>query len=312
MKLFFGWFIICSLLTNTLCIGQINYSNYKLIVLVEEPNKKIEEKLDLSELTTYQKEIETYNANLKSCIELYWKLPVKPEFMNKSQITQVLDSKTQNTIILTNTKFSFNFADYSSYKLSKKLYQNKDVVVENYSKKQLPYRTSMLELRKADLPLTAAVVASVAMPSINQDMADLIYGIKSLALQIDYKNKGTTEVQLMKMYIKNAPHLKTLTLLINQHDLDETAKTELKTHYKLPIQVVDQTVIAEAIKKADVSKAFTMVIPNVDGSFTFKVLDASNMEILGQSGTIPPSEYYPELNNKIKTNHLEDFTHYCD
>jgi hypothetical protein len=36
------------------------------------------------------------------------------------------------------------------------------------------------------------------------------------------------------------------------------------------------------------------------------------MEILGQTATIPPSEYYPELNNKIKVNHLVDFTQYCD
>jgi hypothetical protein len=50
----------------------------------------------------------------------------------------------------------------------------------------------------------------------------------------------------------------------------------------------------------------------MDGSFIFKVFDASTMEVLGQSASIPPSEYYPELNNKIKGNHLEDFTHYCD
>ena len=116
----------------------------------------------------------------------------------------------------------------------------------------------------------------------------------------------------MKMYIKNAPHLKELTLLINQNEIEEQAKEEVKNHYKYAIQIVNNSAIENAILTADKTKAICLVMPNPDGSFAFKVFDAFNMEILGQTATIPPSEYYPELNNKIKANHLEDFTHYCD
>lgn len=312
MKLLSRLLFMCWLFNAQLCFGQGSFANHKLVVLIEEANKKIEEKLDPNELANYRQEIENYNLQLKKSVEQYWKVGAKAEFVTKEQFNIIIESRSANTLVLMNSKYNFNYVDYSSYKLSNKLYDKKDAIVENYSKKQLPYRATTLELKKADLPLTSAPIATALMPSIKQDEAQLVYAIKSMALQIDYRNKGTTEVQLMKMYIKNAPHLKELTLLINQNELDETTKTEIKTHYKLPFQLVNKEDIDKAILNADATKAIALVFPNADGSFTFKVFDAANMETLGQTATIPPSEYYPELNNKIKANHLEDFTHYCD
>jgi hypothetical protein len=304
--------LILSLLVPTMAYSQVNFANSKLVVIIEEPNKKIEEKLAPDELKIYQQEIEHYNANLKKVIEQYWKIGSKPSFVNKVQFNKIVSDKTVNTLVLTNSKYNFNYVDYSAYKMSNKLYNSKDEIVENYNKKQLPYRATILELKKADMPIESTSVANAAMPSLKQEEAELIYAIKSLALQIDYRIKGTTEVQLMKMYIKNAPHLKELTLLLNQNDLEETAKADLKNHYKFSYQVVSKDEIEKAILNADKTKAICLVLPNPDGSFAFKVFDAASMEILGQTGTIPPTEYYPELNNKIKVNHLEDFTHYCD
>jgi len=312
MKLFFKILAFCFLSNAICCLAQVNFTNSKLIVLIEEPNKKVEEKLDPNDLSAYRAEIEKYNANLKKCFELYWKQAIKPEYVNRIQYDKLIESKASNTLYLTNSKYSFNFIDHSSYKLSNKLYQTKDVVVENYSKKQLPYRACMLEIKRTDLPINSSSVAVATMPSIKQEEAELTYAIKSLILQIEYRNQGKTEVQLMKMFIKNAPHLKELTLLVNQNELDEAAKSEFATHYKLPFLLVNKEEIDKAILNADKTKAVALVFPNADGSFAFKVYDASNMEILGQTGTIPPSEYYPELNNKIKVNHLEDFTHYCN
>lgn len=312
MKLFWSIFLFIIVLIPFTGEAQVSFTNSKLLILVEEPNKKIEEKLDPNELIEYRKEIETYNANLKKCIEQYWKLTVKPEFVSKAQMDKAVESKAPNTLCLLNSKYSFNYADYASYKLSNKLFAAKDAVVENYNKKQLPYRACMLEIKRADLPLTGSSLATAAMPSIKQMEEELVYAIKSIVLQIDYRNKGTSEVQLMKMYIKNAPHLKELTLLINENDLDGTVKQDIKTHYKLAVQLSDKQTVKNAILNSDKTKAIVLSFPNADGSFTFKVFDASTMEILGQTGTIPPTEYYPELNNKIKAQHLADFTHYCD
>jgi hypothetical protein len=312
MKLVFRILIFTLISQIELIAAQVSFENSKLIVLIEEPNKKIEEKLDPNELALYHKEIEQYNEYLKKCIDLYWKLSLKAVFVSKSQLEKIIETKALNTLYLVNSKYSFNYADFSSYKLSNKLHQSKDAVVENYNKKQLPYRANSIEIKRADLPVTSPSVATAVMLSIKQNEAELIYAIKSLALQIDYRNKGTTEVQLMKMYIKNAPHLKDLTLLVNKSELDEAAQNNFANHYKFAYQLADKAAIDYAILNADKTKAIALVFPNTDGSFAFKVFDASTMEILGQTGTIPPSEYYPELNNKIKPNHLEEFTHYCD
>lgn len=291
---------------------QASLANSQLVVLIEETNKKIEEKLTPEELKNYQEEIKLYNENLKIVVEQFWKIGTKPRFVDKLEFNKIIADKTANTLLLSNSKYSFNYVDYSAYKMSNKLYSNRDVVVENYNKKQLPYRATILEIKKAEIPFESNSLATASMPSLKQDFSALIYALKSLCLQIDYRIKGTTEVQLMKMYIKNAPHLKELTLLIDQNNIDETIKDEIKNHYKLPFQIVHKEVIDDAILKGDKSKAICLVFPNSDGSFAFKVYDAASMEILGQTATIPPSEYYPELNNKIKLNHFEDFTHYCD
>lgn len=312
MNLLLRLLIVTVLTDINYCFSQSNFSDYKLVVLIEVPNKKIEEKLDPNDLSSYHEEIKMYNSMLKKSIENNWRIGSKIEFVNKEQFNKIIDSKSAHTFVLFNTKYNFNYSDYSSYKLSNKLYDSKAAIVENYSKKQLPYRACSMELKKADLSPELPGIATAIMPSIKQDEAQLVYAIKSLALQIEYKNKGTSEVQLMKMYIKNAPHLKDLTLLINQSDIDESIKSEINTHYKFEHQLVPKETIDKAILSGDHSKAVVLVIPVKDGSFAFKVFDASNMELLGQSNTLPPSEYYPELHDKIKANHLEEFTHYCN
>lgn len=292
--------------------SQINFNTCQLVVIVEEPNKKIEEKLKAPELQAYQQEVELYNSTIKKFINQYWTLSSKPLFVNKQEAETYVAKKTPDMLILKNTKYTFNYSDYSSYKLSQKLFQNKNQLVENYSKKQLPYRATSIVLQRADQPVEATSYASASMPNLIQSEADLMYAVKSVMLQLDYRKKGTSEVQLMKMYINNAPHLKNLTLLVNETDLDSTVTQDIKVHYKLPIEITNQENIEKAIFSGNQGKAVALVIPNPDGSFSFKVFDASTMELLAQSGSIPPSEYYPELNNKIKAKHLEEFTHYCD
>ena len=312
MKYILNSFCYIAFLLPFSVIAQFNYSASKLMVIIEEPNLKMEEKMNPEELKNYQLEIEQYNLQIKKYVTQLWKIGDRPQFINKSEAKNLVESKALNTLILSNTKFTNNYNDYANYKLTNKLFASKDAIVENYSKKQLPFRASSIILKRADTADDAPAFAVAPMPSIKQSEADIIYAIKSLSLQMDYRSKGTTEVQLMKLYIKNAPHLKDLTLLINSHDIDESVKTEVKVHYKLAFEMVMPEAIEKAILQADKTKAICLTIPNTDGSFSFKVFDAANMEILAQSGTIPPSEYYPELNNKIKGNHLEDFTHYCE
>ena len=312
MKYFVNLFCVLAILFPFSVFSQINYAACKLFVIIEEPNKKMEEKMNPEELNNYHSEIEQYNLQIKKHVTQLWKIGEKPKFATKNEAQNLVESKASNTLILLNTKFSFNYSDYANYKLSNKLYASKDAIVENYSKKQLPFRASSIILKRADVADETPALAIAQMPQIKQTEADIIYAIKSLSLQIEYRSKGTTEVQLMKLYIKNAPHLKDLTLLLNSNDLDESVKSEVKMHYKFASELVMQEAIEKAILDADKTKAICLTIPNADGSFSFKVFDAANMEILAQSGSIPPSEYYPELNNKIKGNHLEDFTHYCD
>ena len=291
--------------------ASTNFSNYKLVVVVEEANKKLFEKLDPQEQQVYTNEIDAYNSLIKKQIDLFWKMGTV-QYLTKVKVDALIDAKTSATFYLKYTKFSFNYADASAYKTSNKLYTRRNQVEENYIKKQLPYRAASFELKRCDLPETDAAIAFVAMPSIKNNEADFVYAVKSLVLQLTYKNNGTTEVQLMKMYIKNAPHLKELTLLVNPENLERNDPAFMKENYKHNFKITSQDEIDQAILKGDTTKAIALAIPNADGSFSFKVVDAASMEILAQSGSIPPSEYYPELNNKIKANNLQEFIHYIE
>ena len=68
--------------------SQINFNTCQLVVIVEEPNKKIEEKLKAPELQAYQQEVELYNSTIKKFINQYWTLSSKPLFVNKQAISR--------------------------------------------------------------------------------------------------------------------------------------------------------------------------------------------------------------------------------
>lgn len=104
------------------------------------------------ELKNYHLEIENYNKNLKKCVEQFWKIGSSPSFVNKEQFNKIISDKTANTLVLLNSKYSFNYADFGAYKVSNKLYNAKDAKVENYNKKQLPYRASMTGSKKRHPP----------------------------------------------------------------------------------------------------------------------------------------------------------------
>ncbi len=305
-------YLVCFFYPLLTIQAQTNLNSYRLLVSAVEADVKMMEKMKPEEADSYKKEIDNYNAMIIKHIEKYWKPERSIQFVSAAELKQIILKKEPRTLYIYNSKYSINYADYHSYKTTQKLYKNRHEVVENYNKKHLPLRASSIELKRTDLPDDKSTVASAALPSIAQEEFEIVYGIKSLLLQIDYKSKGTTEIQLMKMYIKNAPRLKDLTLMIDATELDSETKKDIKSFYKLPFELSNKKAIQESIINADSNKAVLLVLPNADGSFTFKAIDASSMEVLGQSGSIPPSEYYPELNDKIKGNNLEEITHYCN
>ena len=116
----------------------------------------------------------------------------------------------------------------------------------------------------------------------------------------------------MKLFIKNAPHLKELEWLINGSDLEQNDEAFVKEVYKFQFKIVNEEAIKNAIANEEKTKAVTLTIPNADGSFSFKIIDADTCQILGTSSNIAPSEYYPELFNKMKSNNLMELTHYVE
>jgi hypothetical protein len=286
--------------------------NTILVVLVEEMNKKMVDKLNPSELESYKLDIENYNTNIVLAVKQYWKHGSKVEYKSKQELDALIAQKKSNTLYLIYSKYTFNYADVSSYKLTNKLYANSMQVVENYNKKHLPMRASKIEVKWADEPVNTAAYATVQMPSVQPKMADFTYAIKNLNLQIAYKSKGTTEVQLMKMYIKNAPHLKELELHLNINDIEKNEESEIKSNYKYALKISPPEKINEIILTGDKTKAVQIKIPNDDGSFTFKIIDAATCDVLGSSSNIAPSEYYPALYDKLKVGNLIELIHYVD
>lgn len=286
--------------------------NTILVVVVEEMNKKIVDKLNPTELESYKLDIENYNTNIVLAVKQYWKHGSKVEYKSKQELDAIIAQKKSNTLYLVYSKYAFNYADISSYKLTNKLYANSMQVVENYNKKHLPLRASKIEIKWANEPIAAVAYAIVQMPNVQPKMADFTYAIKNLNLQIEYKSKGTTEVQLMKMYIKNAPHLKELELHLNSNDIEKNDEGEIKTNYKYKLQISTPEKINEIILSGDKTKAVQIKIPNDDGSFTFKIIDAASCDVLGSSSNIAPSEYYPALYDKLKIGNFIELIHYVD
>ena len=85
-----------------------------LIVVVEEPNLDLLNKLDDKQKAFYTKDISDYNDMMKQLMPKYWSYGSKVEFKTTSEVAALVKSKSKDYAYLEHTKFTVNYYGKSS------------------------------------------------------------------------------------------------------------------------------------------------------------------------------------------------------
>ena len=249
-----------------------------LIVVLEEANPKLTQKLEGDVLKQYKKDIDDYNSGIKEAIALVWKFNSKIEYKTRAEIEKLTKAKSKNYAYIEYNKFTTNCATYASYNAT---YQ----FLEGVGSKDITsiggdYYSTILNIRLTDDNPFGPPVYGVHLSNPFPNKADLVVGLKSILMHFKYKLEGLSDIQISKLFKNNAKALSSLTLLVNEDNTDLSID-EIKKVYSYPVSIVKKDKIDDAILKSDSKSAFLIVIPYSNSSYTYEILSAKDCTPLG-------------------------------
>lgn len=239
--------------------------NRTLIVVVEETNANLVKKLDPDEKDFYNKEVDEYNAMMKQLMPKYWKYNDKVIFKTRSEVEQLVKSKSKDYAYMEDNKFTSNYANHAALKATMKIQEGKTPLFGS------DYSETAICIRLTDDNPNGNPVYGIYLPSAFPTSGQMVYGLKQLELYLQYKNDGKKELEINKLYKENAKNLASKTLLI---DKDETSLTdaEIKKYYPFPYQLVDKAKIDSAFLNEESNYVTFVFIPRAGNKMTTMVV----------------------------------------
>jgi ABC-type amino acid transport substrate-binding protein len=252
-----------------------------LIVVLEEVNEKLNAKLKPEEQEMYKKDVEEYNGLIKEAAPAFWKFSTKIEYKTRSETDQIVKAKSKDYAYLEYNKYTVNFFNPAAFRatMANKNSENK---LSGRSMIGGDYKMSDLNIRLSDENPLGPPVYGVHLTDPFPNKADLAYGLKQIQLQLEYKLKGMSDLDVNKLYKTNGKKLSSVTLLVDQLDTDMKIE-DIKKAYPYPVEVVTKDKIDAAQLAGDTKYAIAVVIPYPNSKYSFMVVDAATGEELGRS-----------------------------
>jgi hypothetical protein len=239
----------------------------KMIVVQEEPNQELAKKLDAETFKFYEEQIRIYNDLTKELFPKYWTFNETIEFKTRTELNALVKSKSKEYSYIEWSKFRVNFSNKMSIDATRKL-QTGGVQLFGSD-----YIETSFDVRLCDNNPLGIPVYGVYLPGPFSTKSDLIYGLKQLQLQLNYKLEGKKDMEINSMYKANAKEMPGKTLLVNSNNSNINDK-EIGKHYKHPIQLTTQDKIDEAIISEDGTKVVVVFIPRAGGKVYPNMVDA--------------------------------------
>ena len=239
-----------------------------LIVVEEESNPDLTKKLEGESLQFYTEEINNYNRLIKELFPKYWKYNSSIEFKKRSEVNNLIKSKSKDYAYVEWSKFRINFANKMSLEATRKL---KSGGVQLFGS---DYIETSLDIRLTDNNPLGIPVYGVYLPGPFCSLADLVFGLKQIQLQLNYKSEGKRDGEINNMYKENAKEMPKFTLLVNA-SASNIAEKDIAKYYKHPIQLVTQDKIEEALINESVDKVVVIFIPRSGGKISPIMVDAA-------------------------------------
>jgi hypothetical protein len=288
--------------------------NRTLLVVTEEPNPKLTAKLSAAALDSYNKDIEDYNKNIKAAVTLCWKFNDKIDYKTRGEVDKLCKSKSKDYAYVDYNYFTVNCANAASYKATLGL---KDSTTGGIALVGGDYIATEMDICLTEDGPLAVPVFGVRMGSPFPNEADLVYGLKSIQLQLGYKLAGTKDNEINNMVKVNGKLLQNMTLLVDKNNTDLKIE-EIKKAYPYPVQLVSKEKIDQALLTSNDTVAFVIVIPLEGNNFSFEVLSAKDCTELARSnpdqntgvsigGIGPIDEIKDMTKSKLKKDHFKIF-----
>lgn len=262
--------------------------NSTLLLVLEEPDPKIVSKLSKKypkALEDYQNQIAGRNFALRYALENFWDLTEKVEFHPEATAFDLIEKNPDQYLLISFGQYleyeriglvSGSDGDPAGWRTS-----STGELTYNHTSK---YTVLSREITTLEISDTKPLV-SVFLPSVYPSLSGAVYGVQQIQYLLRYlAADGENKMSKMPKQIEaNNPELKDKILLIDQNDVDpKVTAEELAEVYPYPVQLVDPSVIREAILARDASFAYLQIVstPGERGSIdTHVISDASDGKI---------------------------------
>lgn len=265
-----------------------------LVFALEEISPKLKEKLDENEFPRYKDEVEEYNKAIKEAAA-FWKFNEKIEFMTRAEIGKLSKSKSMNHAYVEFNKFTVFTLTAASYR---SLSEGEPTI---------------LNVRLTDDNPLGPPVFGVHMANPYPNKADLVYALKAMQLQLNFKLESKKDGEINDMFKENGKKLQNQTLLVNRQNTALDLE-EIKKAYPYPVELVDKNRIDEAILNSDPKFPFVIVIPYSNNGFSYHILDASDCSELGRTSpdqstgvSVTIKDDTDPTRSKLKKDHFKIF-----
>lgn len=211
----------------------------------------------------YKQEIEEYNTLTKWAMETYYKTGNPVVYKTRTEADQIIKSKDKAYATLENVKFSEFYKSKIGFEQVQK---NRFIKEQNHLNGALFPKTfiSRIDIRFAESHEDFIPFYGEYFPNPFPSKAETAYVFKQIAATLDLREKGITADKAEKQ-IKDEKKLKSLTLLINENDIDAKEDREkfLKA-YSSPVEIVSKEKFEEAILNSDTKYAAVLTVPTIN------------------------------------------------
>ncbi|WP_421889076.1 hypothetical protein [Marinoscillum sp.] len=267
-------------------VGKIK--NSTLLLVLEEPDPKIVSKLSKKypkALEDYQAQIAGRNFALRYALENHWDFSDRVEFHPEATAFDLIEKNPDEYVLV-------SFGQYLEYERIG-LVNGSDGHPAGWSASpngELAYNPTTKytvlskEITTLEISDTKPLV-SVFLPSVYPSLPGAVYGVQQIQYLLNYlaADEANKMSKLPKQIEENNLDLKDKVLLIDQNDVDpKVAAEELAEVYPYPVELVDPSVIREAILTRDARYAYLQIVstPGERGSIdTHVIVDAADGKI---------------------------------
>lgn len=250
----------------------------KMILIIEEPNKKEAERLKkkdkTSEVEVMKKRYDEFNQTVKEVFEKYWTMHKEINYMTWADFIKMEKKEKRNYGIMyfmsKKARSPIPEPTGGYYKVYGYTVLNDWMDNEKEADKHSFINLfQTFNIAKAEdvhnLSELTQYVYTLTLPEIYPHVTSIVYALKSTNIYFNRRMTGEGITKAINSEImKNKALLKEKILVIRKDWMDDELSIEkIRSIYKYPVEIMDRESLDEILKSGDDKYAYFVIIPEV-------------------------------------------------